>query len=647
MTDFFRLFTESDKPNRLLTACKRIREGKIDESYADLPPSAFDPIPGKPFAYWVSDAIRQSFASYETFENGERTVRAGLQTGDDYRFVRCWWEIDENTEKWRTFAKGGAFSQFYFDIPLVLNWQNDGKELTSFSGSVIRNPSYYKHEGLTWPLRASRFCPQALPKGSIISVRGSGVYSNDPLLFMALFSSSAVDLMMRMLSGREGHPQYDIGDVSLIPVPECSASMSNNLKSLAFRGWHLKRMLDSVNENSHAFLLPVILRERLGKFDIEGIRNELARVAAEIDKLVLDLYEFSVEDRKIAQRKLVPDAKDIETTDENYEGGTDDVSAELSDDLMSWAVGVAFSRFDWRLATGERGAPPEPGPFDPLPAKSPGMLPYGAEPFHRCAGILVDDSDHQHDLPRLIEQVVETVDAQISQDIRRWLQKAFFPLHLQCYSQSRRKSPIYWPLSTVSGSYTLWLYCPELTSQTLFTAVNDFVEPKLNSVSDDLSSLHRKGGARSKIEEKELERLEDLQQELADLRDTLLSIAPSYRPDKDDGVQITASPLWSMFQHKPWQKVLKDTWKQLEKGDLDWAHLALNYWPDRVLRKCREDRSLAIAHDVEELFWEEVEVPVIRRGKDTGDTKLEWQPMDLSESEIDVLIKRIIEERGL
>jgi hypothetical protein len=42
---------------------------------------------------------------------------------------------------------------------------------------------------------------------------------------------------------------------------------------------------------------------------------------------------------------------------------------------VRWAVGVAFGRFDWRLATGERDAPPEPDPFDPLPAKSPGMLP--------------------------------------------------------------------------------------------------------------------------------------------------------------------------------------------------------------------------------------------------------------------------------
>ena len=74
---------------------------------------------------------------------------------------------------------------------------------------------------------------------------------------------------------------------------------------------------------------------------------------------------------------------------------------------------------------------------------------------------------------------------------------------------------------------------------------------------------------------------------------------------------------------KPWQKVLKDTWAKLEKGDYDWAHLAMQLLAERVREKCKTDK-LAIAHDVEELLhksWNPM------RGKRaTGDTKLEWQP---------------------
>jgi hypothetical protein len=69
-------------------------------------------------------------------------------------------------------------------------------------------------------------------------------------------------------------------------------------------------------------------------------------------------------------------------------------------------------------------------------------------------------------------------------------------------------------------------------------------------------------------------------------------------------VQISAAPLWKLFQFKPWQKKLKETWESLEAGEYDWAHLAYSIWPERVREKCKTDKSLAIAHDLENLYVE-------------------------------------------
>ena len=232
------------------------------------------------------------------------------------------------------------------------------------------------------------------------------------------------------------------------------------------------------------------------------------------------------------------------------------------------------------------------------------MLPEGAEPFHAHAGILVDDPGHPHDLARLVEEVLVRVDVAVPDGVRRWLGREFFEFHLKRYSKSRRRAPIYWPLSTASGSYTLWLYYPSLSDQTLYSAVNDFVEPKLRQVAAEARALREKGAGRSRAEEKRFEELQAFELELVELRDALLRLAPSYKPSHDDGVQISAAPLWSLFRHRAWQKVLKETWAKLEKGDYDWAHLAMNYWPERVREKCRSDRSLAIAHGLEELYEE-------------------------------------------
>lgn len=630
MTIFVRLLVEKNKASNLLESCTLLRSGKDNERVLEVEPSSFRAVPGAPFAYWVSESVRCIFKDLSAFETNGRAVRQGMATADDFRFVRGWWEVEPDNERWPGFSKGGAYSPFYADLHLVGNWADDGAQIRNFfdpkTGKLNSRPQsteFYRRPGLTWPLRARRFCPQALPADAVISVRGSGIFSEKPLLFLGLFSSRAVDLLLRMLSGREGHPQYDMGDISALPIPVISPNVSKIIETLAFRGWSLKRTLDTTNEVSHAFLIPAVLRSRLSYYSVSEIEAELERIQAEIDDIAFELYGFSEADRAAALGGVDDEVAADEPSDCD-EGEEDEAveDAPSADSLLSWAIGVAFGRFDWRLATSKREAPPEPEPFDPLPAKSPGMLPDDATPFHQHTGILVDDEGHPHDLARLVEQVLDTVDASVTEDVRRWLQKDFFAFHLKRYSKSRRKAPIYWPLATVSGSYTLWLYYPSLSDQTLFTAVNDFVDPKLEDVRKELQSLRDKGASRSKQEEKNLEALASLEHELADLRDSLLEIAPQYRPNHDDGVQITAAPLWKLFRHKPWQKVLKDTWAKLEKGDYDWAYLAMNYWPERVRDKCVTDKSLAIAHGLEHLYVEPEPVEKKARGrKKAGSTE--------------------------
>ncbi|MFP5400833.1 MAG: type II restriction endonuclease subunit M, partial [Gammaproteobacteria bacterium] len=574
---------------------------------------------GKLSSYWVSAQIREGFKKFPAFETQDRTAKVGLATADDFRFLRSWFELGaQSSRKWVCFAKGGGFSQFYADIPLVLNWSSNGAELKETviaqhgnAGKRVYNEEYYFRPGITWPLRAHRFSPQVLPSECIFSVRGYSVFvaKEKILSTIATLNSTAFDYIFKTALGRFGYPEFIVGALQKLPWVEPSGEKSTMLMNFARSAWSLKRSLDTVTETSHAFLLPLALRqalvERLGAFDPPAIETELARIQAQIDDIAFELYGFSDADRAAALGGTGGEASD----EDAVEGGKSDED-EAADDtpstdaLLSWAIGVAFGRFDIRLATGEREAPPEPEPFDPLPAKSPGMLPDGDAPFHAQAGILVDDPGHAHDLVRIAERVLERVKMPVPAELRRWLQKDFFPFHLQRYSKSRRKAPIYWPLSTASGSYTLWLYYPSLTSQTLYTAINDFVEPTLAEVETEAATLRTKGSARSRDEEKRLEALSTLQAELRDLRDQLQAIAPQYQPNHDDGVQITAAPLWPLFRHKPWQKVLKDTWAKLEKGDYDWAHLAMTYWAQRVRDKCRHDRSLAIAHGLEELYEE-------------------------------------------
>lgn len=130
MSVYLRLLQEEDKAMALSQVTARLRGGDSDARLFEVAPEAFDAVPGKPFAYWVSEAVRKTFARLPAFEGEGRTVRVGLQTSDDFRFVRAWWEAgsagvasardqDGGPPKWFPFAKGGAYSPFYADVYLV------------------------------------------------------------------------------------------------------------------------------------------------------------------------------------------------------------------------------------------------------------------------------------------------------------------------------------------------------------------------------------------------------------------------------------------------------------------------------------------------------------------------------------------------
>jgi hypothetical protein len=642
MTHFIRVLEFSNKEGALKNFCRQFRSGEPSGVIFTVDTSTFKNLPNLVFAYWITESVENAFSSFETFSEIGLKAQVGCSTKDDFRFLRLWWEHQSPRGTWTDLAKGGRYSPFYSEIHLQINWENDAAELEAailkkypYLGDtanwVLHRESDYTKPGITWTRRTkSAFSPRFLPAGCIFSEKGLSAFMEDGAqgdiaALLAILTSTPSRLLIEVQLAAADKSQaggvanaYEVGIIKTTPAPKLGKQDSERLAALARRAWSLKRAFDTVEEASHSFLLPFELRTRAGTFDTTAFELELAHIQSEIDAVCFDLYGFSEADRATVRANSFVMEDDAEGTNAADDDADEDHSPDPIDQttgLLSWAVGVAFGRFDWGLATGERAAPPDPDPFEPLPARSPGMLPDGAEPFHRHPGVLVDDPGHPHDLARLIEEVLVRVDAPVPPDVRRWLQREFFPFHMRRYSKSRRKAPICWPLSTVSGNYTLWLYYPSLSSQVLYTAVNDFVEPKLKQVAQECATLRTKGNTRSHEEEKRFEALLDLEREMVDLRDKLLQIAPGYQPNHDDGVQITAAPLWVLFRHKPWARVLKDTWVKLEKGDYDWSHLAMHYWPDRVREKCKSDKSCAIAHHLEDLYAEPMNKPKKERHK--------------------------------
>lgn len=627
MTTFLRLLEVGvdDKPTELLRTLTALRGAGSSPLIFERDPAAFATVPGSPFAYWVSDEIRAVFKRLEKFESAERTVKQGLATADDFRFVHLGWEVspEQRGTRWFGFAKGGSYSPFYSDLALVLEWRDGGsilkaKVITEHgnAGKRIYNEDFYFRPGLTWPRRTNGLSFRAMPAGCIFADKGPAAFvegdSPEELLALcAILNSRALGYLVSVqLARTELAQSYEVGLIQQTPVPSLSSADAAALARLARRAWSLKRSLDTTNETSHAFLLPSGLNERLTGLDPAAVERELTSIQAQIDELAFSLYGISAEDRAIIEASSKKPTSDFDDTAEGSEDAEeDDEEAPVaggSNVLGSWLVGVAFGRFDPRLATGERAIPPEPEPFDPLPARSPGMVPEGEEPADR-PDILVNDEGHADDLAARAIAVADRVKIDPIENLRAWLAREFFPLHIKMYSKSRRKAPIYWQLATPSAGYSVWLYIHAFSKDTLFRVQNDYVAPKLTHEERRLEAMARelRDGATA-AQRKQLAAQEALVEELRAFLDEVKRVAPLWNPNLDDGVIINFAPLWRLVpQNKAWQKELKSTWDALADGKYDWAHLAMHLWPERVVPKCAKDRSLAIAHGLEDVFWVE------------------------------------------
>ncbi len=526
-------------------------------------------------------------------------VTKGLSTPDNFRFLRLRWEIapDAVERGWQLCAKGGDYGWFSGDLYLLVDRRDDGKEMAATSeladGNIARtrqSSTYYGRPAATWSCRSQKgFSARRLRRGACF-LHKSGVIiptaeSVDERALPAVIAALATSEYQTLISAQSRFGAYETGMVGLLPVPSRLIDSQEDWTELP----HLVDAFESHDERALMFKRPCAQdwnpSADLGQA-FDRLESQLARYGHTLDATV---RRFEVERTEAVRTEV------------------EHVAA-----WRSFAFGLAIGR--WRPDALSCDSPTNEGDlFADLGSAS------GVQATSLDSAILADDDGSPNDVVARVTESVEgaeeagLVATQVfsldRQELRRWFARDFFPYHLRLYSRSQREAPIYWQLATPSASYSVWLYIHAFSKDTLFRVQNDYAAPKLAHEERRLGALtiELRDGATA-AQRKTLAAQEVLVDELRAFLDEVKRVAPLWNPDLDDGVIINFAPLWRLVpQNKSWQKELKSTWDALCEGKYDWAHLAMHLWPERVVPKCAKDRSLAIAHGLEDVFWVEGE----------------------------------------
>ena len=314
----------------------------------------FAKIPGSPVAYWVSSAMRSLFEEAQTINQHGKSLQ-GTVTGDNDRFMRLWFEVDDckfsilsvkyKTAKWFPYCKGGEFRRWYGNMSHVINWEDDGFDIRHFcdaSGKLRSRPqntNYFFREGITWSsLTGGLFGGRYLDEKNTFSDIGPLIVLNDvsemPVVLAYVNSKVFQEILDICCTGLH----YQNGVIGKLPCIDSSKApnqvigMTENCIQISRADWD--SFETSWDFKKHPLLRNVsTISEAFAQWQAEcnDRFNQLKANEEELNRIFIDIYGL--------QDELTPEVEDKDVTVRKA-----DLQRDIKS-LLSYAVGCMFGRY--------------------------------------------------------------------------------------------------------------------------------------------------------------------------------------------------------------------------------------------------------------------------------------------------------------
>lgn len=532
----------------------------------------FAQVPGSPIVYWLSKPMLDTFAKNKALEE-IAAPKVGLQTGDNARFVREWWEPgnyitgfncksrEESVEcgaKWFPYNKGGEYRKWYGNQEFVVNWENDGKELGDFRPrSVIRNPKTYFRPSISWS-RISSGAPafRYFNEGHIYADTAPSIFRETGAKLYEVMSVCNSSLALTLLKAIAPTLHFEVGQIAQIPMIE---ALPSELLTIVKEAISVARFDWNSYETSSDFQWFVLLDSNQGaqagdllEDAVLHLREYWNRVSEEqhqreIRNNELVAVAYGVRDdvpcdvplERVSLKRNVAFAYPKDTPEVRNEKFAQDVVKEL----ISYAVGCMFGRYSLD----------KPGLI--LASQGETLDDYHAQIPNPSFGpdadnvIPVTETDcFEDDIVTRFRRFLTVafgkenlaaniayIEQVLGKSIRKYFVNDFYNDHVKMYSNR----PIYWQYSSQTnnkGSFKALVYLHRYTPKTTNVVLN-YLRDYTGKIADIADGLERSDRT---ADQKQAVKLRKAVLECKDYEDqTLYPLATrNLEIDLDDGVLV-------------------------------------------------------------------------------------------------------------
>lgn len=608
-----------EKNDQLIALIHAIGDGEEVRWNYIVPSKDFSNLPNSIIGYYFESTILNLF-KFPYIEKRNIIVRQGHAFVSTIHY-RLYFEL-LNCSHFYHMYNGGTFTQFYSTYRELTYWGNNGDEVKANNSVVLRNPNYQLCAGIGYGKRGEIVDAHILHDKSFFTVEGLAITDINTInryAILSLINSILGQYTINLYCAQHKHAGY----MNLLPMPDYDKSQSD-IESIVNSIIDIKRhwfSLDETNLEYHGLIAQMNISENI-EASISKMQSAITadylryqELVKENDDLWMDLANI---DRESEFRKTLNEYKNRRPYEEllSIDGASSQNIIDkkvMAQEIVQELVGMAFGRWDTAYARREKQIPEFGDVFEALPfmpTVSLSEVPSGYGLQIPEDGILDSQADSPNSLVNRVRDVMQHIWGNQADELEYELCQligcknlqsyfesptGFFDYHFKRYTKSRRKAPIYWPLSSEDGTYTYWVYYPKLSKNTLPSLLIKLrsEDELLRSAINSAMATHDKA-QESSLRSKQAQ-VEGMMEEINQI------LALGYEPNHDDGVPVTSAPMLKLVAHRGWNNECKDNLEKLTKGEYDWSHLAMSMFPARVTQKAKKDWCLALTHGLEHL----------------------------------------------